>query len=105
MTTHHLHGEHFIRDDNGVPYGVRDFDPKFAQGVAPVFHVPDLEAAVAGLAAGGVALGGAVERGPYGATARFNAPSGHLFFIYEPSSRALATAAGRRLRALLGATV
>jgi catechol 2,3-dioxygenase-like lactoylglutathione lyase family enzyme len=105
LTTHHLHGEHFIRDDNGVPYGVRDFDPKYAKGVAPVLHVADIDSAVARLAARGVPFPAGIERDDRGATARFEAPSGHLFFLYQPSPRARATPAGVRLGEILDVSV
>jgi predicted enzyme related to lactoylglutathione lyase len=69
-----------------------------AKGIAPVFHVPDIEAAHRSLASAGVEFSGGVRRSEIGAVALFTDPSGHVFYLYEPSEQALGWASGSKVR-------
>jgi len=101
LSTHHLHGEHVVLDDDGIPYGARDFSPSLAQGVAPVFHVSNIEESVQELTSRGVSIHQDINAMPEGKTATFLAPSGHLYYLYEPSTQALKGADGEKLKELL----
>jgi predicted enzyme related to lactoylglutathione lyase len=84
LSTHHMHGHHSVLDDQGQPYAARDYDPEHAKGIAPVFRVSGIEDVVAELAARGVAFRNGIVRESAGALAGFVAPSGHLFYVFEP---------------------
>jgi catechol 2,3-dioxygenase-like lactoylglutathione lyase family enzyme len=101
LSTHHLHGEHVVVDDDGIPYGARDFAPGLAQGVAPVFHVSNIEESVRELTSRGVQFHQKITATSAGRTAAFLAPSGHLYYLYEPSDEALTGADGEKLTRLL----
>jgi predicted enzyme related to lactoylglutathione lyase len=101
ISTHHMHGHHAVVDDAGNPYGAKEFDPEHARGVAPVFHVDDLGDAVWRLARRGLSVTHTVTYDHAGATARLEAPSGHLFWLYEPSDEARDGPGGRKLEEIL----
>jgi len=112
IATHHLEGTTLT--DGAKPVAAdlsehscppRELDPHHTQGVAPVFHVDDIEQAVSGLAGRGVTFHNGVSRSEIGAIARFAAPSGHMFYLYQPSDRALAWPSGGKLREILRAAV
>jgi len=88
LSTHHMHGHHTVLDDHGQPYAARDYDPAFAKGIAPVFRVTGIDRVVEDLAARGVRFQNGVVRSLSGALAGFEAPSGHLFYLYEAASTA-----------------
>jgi catechol 2,3-dioxygenase-like lactoylglutathione lyase family enzyme len=105
LSTHHLHGHHAVLDDDGNPYGAQEFEPELAKGVAPVFCVNNLkqvidESSQRGLAFSDIALGSLT-----GAAAKVDAPSGHLYYLYEPSADALNSAAGVKLQKILSAEI
>jgi catechol 2,3-dioxygenase-like lactoylglutathione lyase family enzyme len=83
LSTHHMHGHHTVLDDQGRPYAARDYDPAFAKGIAPVFRVAAIDRVVEELAARGVRFRDGLVGSPSGALAGFEAPSGHLFYLYE----------------------
>jgi predicted enzyme related to lactoylglutathione lyase len=103
LSTHHMHGHHAVVDDAGNPYGAKEFDPDHAKGVAPVFHVDDLGDAVWRLARRGLSVAHTVTYTHAGATARLDAPSGHLFWLHEPSDEARDGPGGRKLEEILSA--
>jgi catechol 2,3-dioxygenase-like lactoylglutathione lyase family enzyme len=103
LSTHHMHGHHAVVDDAGNPYGAKEFEPEHAKGVAPVFHVDDLGDAVWRLARRGLSLAHTVTYSQAGATARVEAPSGHLFWLFEPSDEARDGPGGRKLADILAA--
>lgn len=101
LTTHALETvreEHEIADHPCPP---RTMNPTLMRGKAVVFHVPDIEAAVSGLADRGVRFERGIVRSPIGAIGEFEDPSGHLFYLYQPSDEALASPSGVKLRNLL----
>ncbi|HEX6700954.1 MAG TPA: VOC family protein [Gaiellaceae bacterium] len=85
LATHHMHGHESLLDDDGRPHAARDYDPKFAQGVAPALRVSGIEDVIGELAARGVSFRNGVLRRRAGALAGFLAPSGHLFYLFEPA--------------------
>jgi catechol 2,3-dioxygenase-like lactoylglutathione lyase family enzyme len=101
LSTHHLHGHHAVLDDHGNPYGAQEFEPEYARGVAPVFHVTDLEHVVKELSRRGIRFSHGIVRSRTGATVGFDAPSGHLYYLYEPSAEALTGPGGVRLEQIL----
>ncbi len=103
LSTHHMHGHEAVTDDHGNPYGAKEFHPEHAKGVAPVFHVGDLGDAVWRLARRGVSAARTVTYSQAGATARVEAPSGHLFWLYEPSDEARDGPGGGKLQEILAA--
>jgi catechol 2,3-dioxygenase-like lactoylglutathione lyase family enzyme len=100
LSTHHMHGHEAVLDDHGKPYGARDFEPEDAKGVAPLFQVPELDAAVERLREAGAEVLPVIDTPEFGRVARVDAPSGHLVYLYEPSERAWEMPAGERMREL-----
>jgi predicted enzyme related to lactoylglutathione lyase len=100
LSTHHMHGHEAVLDDHGNPYGARDFRPEDATGLAPVFSIPDLDAATAELSRRGATPRTLVDRPDFGRVATVEAPSGHAIHLYEPA--ALDGAFGERLREIAG---
>src|SRR5262249_44376529 len=105
IATHHIEGT--VLTDGQRPVSAdlsehscppRELDPTHTQGVAPVFHVTDIDRVVDGLKGRGVRFANGVHRSGIGAVAKFEAPSGHLFFLYEPSPEALGRPSGAKLR-------
>lgn len=83
LSTHHLHGHHAVHDDYGTPYGARDYEPRLARGVAPVFAVREVSRALETLAESGIEpLSVTASARP---TAGIVSPSGHLLYIREPA--------------------
>jgi hypothetical protein len=65
--------------------------------------VPEIQRVVDGLARNGVTFSGGVRRLSVGSIARFEDPSGHLLFLYEPSPDALQQPSGEKIREILAA--
>jgi catechol 2,3-dioxygenase-like lactoylglutathione lyase family enzyme len=103
VSTHHMHGHEAVVDDHGRPYGAKAYNPEHAKGVAPVLHVDDLGETVWRLARRGVPLAHTVRYSREGATARVDAPSGHLFWLFEPSDEGRDGPGGRKLEEILAA--
>jgi catechol 2,3-dioxygenase-like lactoylglutathione lyase family enzyme len=101
LSTHHMHGHEAVLDDHGKPYGARDFEPEDAKGVAPLFHVPQLQRAVDDLERAGVEVRQVADTPELGRVARVDAPSGHLVYLYSPSPSLLDTEAGAMMRELM----
>jgi catechol 2,3-dioxygenase-like lactoylglutathione lyase family enzyme len=85
IATHHLEGTQLTDGKRPVAADLsehscppREMDPDHTQGVAPVFHVRDIDRVVSDLAARGVRFRNGVMRSEIGAVAPFSAPSGHL---------------------------
>lgn len=105
LSTHHLHGHYAVLDDHGNPYGADEFEPELAKGVAPVFHVTDLDEAIQDSAKRGLQFSYVALNSLPGITARFEAPSGHLYYLYQPSPEAFAGPGGAKLEHILAAEV
>jgi hypothetical protein len=83
LSTHHMHGHHSVLDDEGRPYAARDYDARYAKGVAVVFRVTGIERLVEQLEGRGIRFTSDVARWGEALRAGFEAPSGHLFYLYE----------------------
>ena len=100
LTTHHIHRSPVV-DDFGKVYSPRVADPEHVKGIVPVFHVRDLPEVVEKLKASPVGSIGEVLHSHIGDLARFEAPTGHLFYVYAPSPGALKWPAGLKLQDLV----
>ncbi len=83
LSTHHMHGHHSVLDDDGQPYAARDYEPQHAKGVAVVFRVNGIEQVKEQLEARDIRFTSGVRRVGAALVAPFEAPSGHLFYLYE----------------------
>ena len=66
-----------------------------------VFHVTDIEHMVEGLASKGIRFSDGLNRSRIGAIAKFKDPTGHTFYLYEPSVEALSWPSGAKLKQIL----
>lgn len=101
LTTHSLET---VREEEEIidhPCPPRTVNPKEMRGKAVVFHTPDIETAVKGLADTGIRFERGVVRSSIGAIAEFEDPSGHVFYLYEPSPEALSAPSGAKLEKIL----
>jgi catechol 2,3-dioxygenase-like lactoylglutathione lyase family enzyme len=104
LTTHSLET---VREEEEIidhPCPPRTVNPKEMGGKAVVFHTPDIEVAVKGLSDKGIWFDSGVVRSGIGAVARFADPSGHVFYLYEPSLEALRSPSGTKLRKILASS-
>ncbi|MEV6599846.1 VOC family protein [Actinoplanes sp. NPDC051346] len=104
LTTHSLET---VRDDHEIidhPCPPRTVNPLEMGGKAVVFHAPNIEGAVKDLAERGVQSSEGIVRSEIGATVRYTDPSGHVYFLYEPSEEALRTPSGEKLRTIISRT-
>lgn len=103
LTTHSLET---VRDDHEIvdhPCPPRTVNPVQMGGKAVVFHVTDIDKVSDELADRGVKLGGRPTKSEIGAIAEFTDPSGHKFYLYEPSEAAWTAPSGRKMRQILDA--
>ncbi|MGA5299669.1 VOC family protein [Nucisporomicrobium flavum] len=104
LTTHSLET---VREEEEIidhPCPPRTVNPVEMGGKAVVLHAPDIEVTVKNLREKGVDFPEGVVRSGIGATARFVDPSGHVFFLYEPSPESLRLPSGEVLRRVLAET-
>jgi len=100
LSTHHTHAEP-EEPDHGHVCPPRFFDPKLAQGVATVFGVTNMEQTMRELSAKGVGFPSGVHDAAVGKIAKFEDRSGHLYYLYEPSTGAMALPSGPKLQEIL----
>jgi predicted enzyme related to lactoylglutathione lyase len=101
LTTHSLET---VREEDEIidhPCPPRTVNPKEMGGKAVVFHTSDIETAVKGLSERGITFPRGVTRSDIGAIAQFADPSGHVFYLYEPSAEAQRSPGGEHLRRIL----
>ncbi|MBG0566083.1 VOC family protein [Actinoplanes aureus] len=104
LTTHSLET---VRPEEEIidhPCPPRTVNPREMGGKAVVFHAPDIEVAVKELAERGIRSPEGIVRSAIGATVRYADPSGHVYFLYEPSEEALRSPSGAKLRTILTRT-
>ena len=102
LTTHHIHRSPVV-DDFGKVYSPRVAEPAHVKGIVPVFYVRDLPGVIDKLRSHGVSFLGDVRHSHIGDLAQFEAPTGHLFYLYAPSPGALQWPVGLKLRQLVAA--
>jgi catechol 2,3-dioxygenase-like lactoylglutathione lyase family enzyme len=103
LTTHSLET---VREDEEIidhPCPPRTVNPTRMGGKAVVFYVPDIDAAVSNLTGAGIHFRRSTSRSSIGAMAEFADPSGHTFYLYQPSPEAMRTPSGRKLEKILAA--
>ena len=101
LTTHHVHRSPVV-DDFGRVYSPRALDPEHTRGIAPVFLVDDIHAAAGRLRARGVRFTQEPVKSQIGDVARFEAATGHAFFLYQPWPEALKWPTGAKVGEILG---
>ncbi len=100
LTTHHVH-KTFVVDDFGKVYSPRAVDPAHTQGIVPVFLVANIEGVVERLSRKGVNFSSGVVRSQIGDIAKFQATTGHTFYLYEPSAAAFKWPSGAKIKQIL----
>jgi len=100
MTTHHVHRSPVV-DDFGKVYSPRAVDPANTKAIVPVFHVKEIQNLTEELSRSGVAFSEGVVRSHIGKIAKFDSPTGHVFYLYEPDSQALKWPTGAKIREIL----
>jgi predicted enzyme related to lactoylglutathione lyase len=100
LTTHHIHRSPVV-DDFGKIYSPKEVDPSHTNGVVPVFHVGDIRQKVEKLTQRGVIFTGELIHSHIGFVARFEASTGHAFYLYEPDARALQWPSGLKITQIL----
>ncbi len=71
------------------------------KGIVPTFHVTDIDSVVELLALKGLDFGKGITRSQIGAVAKFEAPTGHTFYLYQPSEAALRWTNGMKIKEIL----
>jgi catechol 2,3-dioxygenase-like lactoylglutathione lyase family enzyme len=100
MTTHHIHRSPVV-DDFGKVYSPTAVDPASTKAIVPVFHVQGIQHLTEQLSRNGVAFGEGIVRSHIGRVAKFEAPTGHVFYLYEPDSEALKWPTGAKINEIL----
>jgi catechol 2,3-dioxygenase-like lactoylglutathione lyase family enzyme len=110
LATHHTEGTEYTDGSRPVQPDLsehscppRKIDTLYTKGSAVVFHAGNIHEAVARLSAQGIVFPGGVVSSPLGLMAGFEAPSGHLCYLCEPSAESLRRPAGARLQQILAA--
>jgi predicted enzyme related to lactoylglutathione lyase len=101
LTTHSLET---VREEEEIidhPCPPRTVNPHEMGGKAVVFHAPDIEVAVKDLAERGIHSAEGIVRSEIGATVRYADPSGHVYFLYEPSEAAQRSPSSEKLRTII----
>jgi hypothetical protein len=75
------------------------------QSVAPAFCVENIDEVVETLSRRCAGFRPRVNRSGIGSVASFTDPSGHLFFLYEPSAEALQLPSGTKLQEILATSL
>jgi hypothetical protein len=79
-------------------------DPAHTKGIVPVFLVKGIEEVVKRLASKGVDFPNGVIQSQIGSIAKFQAATGHTFYLYEPSLEALKWPSGAKIQEILAST-
>jgi catechol 2,3-dioxygenase-like lactoylglutathione lyase family enzyme len=103
LTTHHVHRSPVI-DDFGRVYSPMAVDPAHARGIAPVFLVTDILSMLEKLSSKGVTFSDGVVRSHIGHIAKFEAATGHVFYLYEPAAEVLKWPSGAKILEILATT-
>lgn len=102
LSTHHVHRTPVV-DDFGRIYSPKSVNAEHARSIAAVFHVEDLEEKVEQLTANGVNFPDGIVRSLIGYLGRFEASTGHVFYLYKPSPEAMMWPTGDKIKAILEA--
>ena len=88
-------------DDFGRIYSPRAVDPANTKAIVPVFHVKEIQPLTELLSQNGVAFGEGTIRSHIGRVAKLEAPTGHVFYLYEPDAQALKWPTGGKISEIL----
>jgi len=102
LSTHHVHKTPVV-DDFGRIYSPKEVNSQHTRTIVPVFHVTKINDVVEKLKSNGVEFTLDVVNSEIGNIAKFEAETGHSFYLYEPSIGALRWPTGKRLKELIGA--
>jgi catechol 2,3-dioxygenase-like lactoylglutathione lyase family enzyme len=105
MLTTHKVWESRNPEDMEHPCPPRLLDPTHMNALATVFHVGDIEQVSAALKHAQIGFDGGVARSQIGAIAKFRDPSGHVFYLYQPSGEALGWPSGPKIADILAKSV
>ena len=94
LTTHHVDAR--AAESHKV-------NPAGMKGVALVFHATNIQRTFDELSGKGVRFNYGPAASEIGTKAQFEDPSGHIFYLYEPSAEALAWPSGAKLKQILAA--
>lgn len=100
LTTHHVHRSPVV-DDFGRIYSPKAVDSNHTRGIVPVFLVQDIKGTVERLSRRGVAFDTGIVVSQIGELAKFEATTGHTFYLYEPRSEALKWPTGAKIRQII----
>lgn len=100
LTTHQTWPD---RDPDAMehPCPPRLLDPGHMTATAVAFHVDNIEEKYDALTNIGIPFQGGVSRSKIGAIAKFSDPSGHVYFLYQPSDEALGWPSGPKIEEIL----
>jgi predicted enzyme related to lactoylglutathione lyase len=101
LTTHSLET---VREEDEIidhPCPPRTVNPTQMHGKAVVFYTPAIDTAVTELSAAGIRFPHSIKKSSIGAVAEFEDPSGHAFYLYQPSPEAMRTPSGQKLKNIL----
>lgn len=101
LTSHHLDEAPPVIDVSEHACPPRRLDPQHMEGKSVVFHVTGIEHMIEGLSGKGIQFNDGLQHSQIGAIARFKDPSGHTFYLYEPSTEALNWPSGTKLKQIL----
>ena len=101
LTSHHIDEERTEIDVSEHACPPRRLDPEHMEGKAVVFHVTEIERVVEGLSRKGIQFNDGLNRSQIGIIAKFKDPTGHTFYLYEPSAEALNWPSGTKLKQIL----
>jgi catechol 2,3-dioxygenase-like lactoylglutathione lyase family enzyme len=90
---------HLVACEEGARALPEDLDRP--RSIAPVFSASNVSSVFEALSSRQVPFLMPPSESEIGTTAKFQDPSGHVFFIYEPSARALGWPSGRKIEALV----
>jgi predicted enzyme related to lactoylglutathione lyase len=100
LTTHHIHRSPVV-DDFGKVYSPKAVDPANTKAIVPVFHVKGIQELSEQLSRNGVTFTDGVVRSHIGKIAKFDAPTGHVFYLYEPDGEVLKWPSGAKINEIL----
>jgi catechol 2,3-dioxygenase-like lactoylglutathione lyase family enzyme len=101
LTTHHIVGTRTVTEVEEHQCPPRELDDNAMASVAPAFHVKNIDEVVGALSRNSSRFNYRLSRSEIGSIASFEDPSGHLFFLYEPSDNALRSPSGAKIREIL----
>lgn len=91
---------HLVESEEGARATTEDLNrPK---GIAPVFYVEDIDAVFERLSNETVKITTPPQQSGIGTIVKFEDPTGHIFYLYQPSDEALGWPSGSKIKKILG---